>query len=361
MSRIEDAIAVNHQSKTGDSLSLCHAQEKSAMHAHEPGQFRIAVVIPCFRVRRHILDVVGGIDDSVDLVIVVDDACPERSGQHVLANCPDPRLHVVHHEQNMGVGGAVLTGYQKAIDLGANVIVKVDGDGQMDASLIPRFVAPIRSGTADYVKGNRFYDLTHIGRMPTIRLVGNAILSFMTKLSSGYWDIFDPTNGFTAIDARVAARLPHDRIAKRYFFETDMLFRLGTFRAVVVDVPIDAVYGDEVSNLSVRKVLGEFLFKHVRNFCKRIFYNYFLRDMSSASIELVVGLALLLFGVVFGGYHWWYGSTTGVTTPAGTIMLAAMPILVGLQLLLAFLSYDIAATPRLAISPRLGQPIRCRK
>lgn len=198
----------------------------------------VAVVIPCFKVRRHILDVVQGIGSEVDIVIAVDDACPEESGKHLQANCSDSRLSVIFHAQNQGVGGAVLSGYREAVEKGADVIVKVDGDGQMDASLIPLFVAPISSGSADYAKGNRFYDLTHIRRMPGIRLFGNAVLSFMTKLSSGYWDIFDPTNGFTAIDARMASRLPHDRIAKRYFFETDLLFRLGTFRAVPVHAPV---------------------------------------------------------------------------------------------------------------------------
>lgn len=319
----------------------------------------VAVVIPCFKVRRHILDVVAGIGPEVDVIIAIDDACPEQSGQHLQEHCNDSRLVVVYHEQNQGVGGAVLTGYREAVDRGADVIIKIDGDGQMDASLIPQFVAPIHDGMADYAKGNRFYDLTHIRRMPRIRLFGNAALSFMTKLSSGYWDIFDPTNGFTAIDARMAAHLPHDRIAKRYFFETDMLFRLGTFRAVVVDVPIDAVYGDEVSNLSIRKIAGEFLFKHMRNFGKRIFYNHFLRDMSSATVELVFGMLLLAFGIGFGAYHWWEAKASGLPTPIGTVMLAAMPVLVGLQLLLAFLAYDIASTPKMPVSSRLGK--RCAK
>lgn len=314
---------------------------------------RIAVVIPSYRVSRHILEVIASIGSMVDQIIVVDDACPDGSGALVKSQCKDERVIVLTHEVNQGVGGAVLTGYRHAIDSGADIIVKVDGDGQMDLGLLPRFVRPIADGLADYTKGNRFYDLSQIGRMPLVRLVGNAVLSFMAKFSSGYWDVFDPTNGYTAISARVARLLPMDKISKRYFFETDMLFRLGTFRAVILDVPMDARYGDEVSNLRISRILSEFLSKHARNFCKRIFYNYFLRDLSIASLELIAGLILLSFGVGFGAMEWWKSIANGVPTTAGTVMLAAMPVLVGLQLLLAFFSYDIAAVPRQPLSSRL--------
>ena len=306
---------------------------------------RIAVVIPCFRVTRHILGVLGKMGPEVDRIYVVDDKCPDSSGSLVARECRDPRVTVLYHEENQGVGGAVMTGYQAAIADGMTVIVKVDGDGQMDPRLIARFVAPIVRGEADYSKGNRFFDLEQIRAMPTVRLIGNALLSLMTKLSSGYWNLFDPTNGFTAIHADVARHLPFNRISRRYFFETDMLFRLNTLHAVVVDVPMDARYGDEVSNLKISKIVTEFLLKHGRNFAKRIFYNYYLRNMSLASIELPVGLALLVLGAVYGSVHWIESARAGVETPAGTVMLSALPILMGLQLILAFLANDIASVP----------------
>lgn len=322
-----------------------------------PRDTTIAVVIPCFRVRKHILRVIAEIGDEVQQIVVVDDACPDESGKWVIEQCRDPRVEVLFHEANQGVGGAVMTGYRHAIAAGACVIVKIDGDGQMDPALLPRFVTPILRGEADYTKGNRFYDLRHIARMPGRRLFGNAVLSFMAKFSTGYWDIFDPTNGYTAISARVAAALPHERISRRYFFETDLLFRLGTLRAVVMDVPMDANYGDEVSNLKIGAVFGEFLSKHVRNFGKRLFYNYLLRDLSVASLELLFGVVLIAFGTSYGAYHWWQSIETGQGAPTGTIMLAAMPVLVGLQLVLAFLAYDIASVPRHPISDRLGDRI----
>ena len=306
----------------------------------------IAVVIPSYRVKRHILDVIRGIPSLVGRIYVVDDACPDGSGKYVEDNCIDPRVSIHYNEHNAGVGGAVLRGYAEAIADGATIIVKVDGDGQMDPALIPDFIAPIQRREADYTKGNRFFDLAAIRQMPPVRIIGNAALSFMTKISSGYWDLFDPTNGFTAIHADVARRLPVDRISRRYFFESDVLFRLNTLRAVVVDVPMDARYGDEVSNLHIGHIIGDFFSKHLRNGFKRIFYNYFLRDLSLASLELVAGTALMIVGTVIGAYHWWASVHTGIETTAGTVMLAALPLILGLQFVLGFLSYDIASVPR---------------
>jgi dolichol-phosphate mannosyltransferase len=313
----------------------------------------VAVVIPSFKVTRHIIGVIAGMGPEVTRIYVVDDCCPDKSGDFVEASCQDPRVRVLRHEENQGVGGAVMTGYRAAIADGIAVIVKVDGDGQMDPSLIPAFVAPILDGHADYTKGNRFYDLEQIGSMPPMRLFGNAVLSLMTKLSSGYWDLFDPTNGYTAIHADTARHLPFHKISKRYFFETDMLFRLNTLRAAVLDVPMDAQYGDEVSNLKISKIVTEFMAKHVRNFFKRLFYNYYLRDMSLASIELPAGVLLLALGAGYGGWHWAESARAGVATAAGTVMLSALPVLMGVQLILAFLAYDIASVPRRAIHKKL--------
>jgi len=323
--------------------------------ANPSSDARIAVVIPCFKVTQHIADVISAMPSFVWRIYVIDDACPEDSGKFVEANVTDARVKVLYHLQNYGVGGTVMTGYQAAIADGADVIVKVDGDGQMDPSLIPSFVEPILSGEADYTKGNRFYDLEQIRSMPPVRLFGNAVLSLMTKLSSGYWNLFDPTNGYTAIHADVCKHLPFKKISQRYFFETDMLFRLNTLRAVVVDVPMDAKYGEEVSNLKISKIAGEFLFKHARNFFKRLFYNYYLRDLSLASIELPIGLMMLIFGIAYGGYNWYESSQLGVSTPSGTVMVAAMPMLMGLQFVMAFLGYDISSVPRRPRHSKLGK------
>lgn len=310
---------------------------------------RIAVVIPSYKVTRHILDVISRIGSECNRIYVVDDACPEGSGRYVEENCKDERIRVIFHEKNKGVGGAVITGYRAAIEEDQDIVVKIDGDGQMDPTLLPDFVEPIVSGEADYTKGNRFYDLEEIHGMPKIRLFGNAMLSFMAKFSSGYWDLFDPTNGYTAVHVNVLRRLPLHKLSERYFFETDILFRLNIVRAVVVDVPMDASYGDEVSNLKVSKIIGEFMAKHMRNAFKRIAYNYYLRDMSLASLELPMGISLVLFSLCFGGAHWISAAHNNIPSPVGTIMLATVSLLMGVQFLLAFVGHDVAQVPRRVI------------
>lgn len=313
----------------------------------------IAVVIPCYRVKARVLDVLSHIGPDVARIYCVDDACPEGSGDHIEKGCSDRRVKVLRHTQNQGVGGAVMTGYQAALADGAGIVVKLDGDGQMDPALITPLVRPILAGQADYTKGNRFYSLENLQGMPAARLFGNAALSFMTKFSTGYWDIADPTNGFTAVHARVLKVLPLAKIARRWFFETDMMFRLNTLGAVVVDVPMQAVYSDERSNLRIASVLPDFLFRHLANYCKRVFYNYFLRGFSIASVELLLGIALTTFGVAFSAAKWDAAAARGEFASAGTVMIGALGIIIGFQLLLSFLNEDMRSQPRITLQSRL--------
>ncbi|MDE9566244.1 glycosyltransferase family 2 protein [Xenorhabdus bovienii] len=307
---------------------------------------RVAVVIPSYKVKNHILKVIEGIGDDVEKIYVVDDCCPDGTGDFVLESNTDKRVTVLKNDSNQGVGGAVMNGYTKALSDGMDIVVKIDGDGQMDPSLISLFIKPIIAGEADYTKGNRFFNLDRITEMPKIRLFGNAVLSFMTKISSGYWDLFDPTNGYTAIHRDIINHLPMDKISKRYFFESDMLFRLNTLKAVVVDIPMDAKYEDEESNLKIKNIIGDFLFKHTRNFFKRVFYNYYLRDMSLASIELPIGVVLFIFGIATGVTNWLDTINTGIPATPGTVMLSGLPIILGLQLILAFIGHDINNIPK---------------
>ncbi|MCG8592189.1 MAG: glycosyltransferase family 2 protein [Proteobacteria bacterium] len=314
----------------------------------------IAVVIPCYRVRKQILGVLAGIGPECDAIYVVDDACPDQTGALVEEECRDPRVRVLYGERNRGVGGATLEGYRAALAEGARILVKLDGDGQMDPALIPRLVRPLEQGEADYAKGNRFFDLRGLDPMPRIRLLGNSLLSFATKLSSGYWNLFDPTNGFTALHAAVARELPFDKLAPGYFFESDLLFRLGTLRAAVCDVPMPARYGDEPSSLVIRRVIGPFAGRHLVNTLKRLFYNYYLRDFNIASIQLVLGILFTAFGTTWGLRQWAAGSAAGVVSSSGTVMLAALPVLIGVQLILAFLTYDLQNVPRTPLHRRLA-------
>lgn len=333
-------------------------------HDVEPGGRKleaspnIAVVIPAYRAAASLPAVIAGIGPEVGLIVVVDDACPENTYRSI-ETAADRRLVLLRHDVNQGVGGAFLTGLAEALRRNALVVVKVDADGQMDTSQIPALVRPIQESRADFVKGNRFYFLSNAHAMPRVRLLGNLALSFLTKLSTGYWDIMDPTNGFFAVHGAVGSLLDHNRISKRFFFESDMLFHLGLLRARVVDLPMRAIYGDEKSNLSIRRIVWPFLKGHLRNTGLRFLYRYFIRDFSLASIELAAGLVLFLFGLTFGVYSWVHSVATGVLASTGTVMLAAVTLLVGFQLLLAFLNYDIQMSPREPLHPLLDPwPVR---
>lgn len=316
---------------------------------------KVAVVLPCYKSKDHVLDVIKRIGPEVVLIVAVDDACPMGAGAHIEANCSDPRVVVVRNETNLGVGGAVIHGYRVALERGADIVVKIDSDGQMDPAMLPRIIHPIVQRLADYTKGNRFFNVEDVRNMPAVRLLGNAGLSFLTKLSSGYWTMFDPTNGYTAIHRATLELLPLDKIDRRFFFESDLLFRLNIVGAVVVDVPIRAAYGDESSNLRIGRIILPFLWKNMRNFFKRILYRYFLRDMNLGSLELSVGALLLLLGGVFGVGEWARAAAQGVTASAGTVMLAGLPILVGVQMVLGFFAFDIAAVPKTPIQVILGE------
>jgi glycosyltransferase involved in cell wall biosynthesis len=346
-------------SEKGADIAMSKSPSPSAQNPAAPGRMPsartpvIVVVMPCYRERAHVLGVLAGIGDEVHHVLVVDDACPDGTGGHVRAHCGDPRVEVLIHDSNQGVGGATMTGYRRALELGADIIVKVDGDGQMDPAMIPDLVRPIVAGEADYAKGNRFHRFFAVGGMPPVRVGGNMLLSFLSKLSSGYWDVFDPTNGFTAIHARIVRALPLDNISKGFFFESDMLFRLGLMRAVVRDIPMQAHYGDETSAISIPRIIPEFLFKHAVNTGKRIWYAYFVREFSFASIQLVLGVLMLLFGVGYGAYWWRDSAVTGVPATAGTVVLAALPIILGSQFLIAFIGHDTRSVPRTPVHPTL--------
>lgn len=312
----------------------------------------VAVVIPCFRVSRHVLDVIAGIGPDVGSIFVVDDACPEHTADLVESRCTDARVTVIRHPENRGVGGAMATGYHAALDAGADIIVKVDGDGQMNPAQIPQLTRPLLLGQADYAKGNRFYDLELLRAMPRLRLFGNAMLSMVNKISSGYWDIMDPTNGYTAIHRTALSRLPMAKIDSGYFFESDMLARLYTIRAVVRDVPMPARYENESSSLRIGRVLTSFPPKYLRSTFKRIFYSYFLRDFNAGTLQLMGATVVGGAGAAYGIAKWVLSTRTGIAATSGEVMLAALPVLVGVQFLLAAMQFDIQNVPREPLQER---------
>lgn len=329
-------------------------RKTSEMLDTEQKKIHVAVVIPCYQVRDKVLSVISGIGAEVNKIICVDDACPESSGRYIQENCTDSRVIVVYNPENLGVGGAVVHGYRTALELGCDVVVKVDGDGQMDPSLIPLFLKPLLQEKADYTKGNRFTKPEDFSSMPAIRLFGNAALSLLSKPSTGYWRTLDPTNGFTAVHSSVLKLLPLGKLDKRYFFETDMLHHLRNVDACVMDIPMKAVYADEKSNLKWNKILFEFFFKHTRNTVNRLYFQYLIKDFGIATIQLAMGLILTVFGTTMGIISWHRSITTGVTASSGSVMLAALPVILGIQMLLSFLNYDIASVPRTSLTEKLN-------
>ena len=307
---------------------------------------KIAVVIPCYKVSQSLKSVLNDIGSEVTSIYCVDDNCPEESWKvaESIAN-KDSRIRIIRRKRNGGVGAAVISGYKAALEDNAEIIVKIDGDGQMAPQLIPNFIKPIYENRADFIKGNRFYDLKSVSGMPFVRIIGNSMLSFINKLSSGYWNLFDPNNGFTAIHAKVLKLIPMEKLNKRFFLEADMLFRLSTIRAVVKDIPMDSVYGDEKSNLSILNIFLTFPYLYFNRIGKRIFYNYFLRNFNIASLYLILGLFLFFFGIWYGIDSWVELSGKNEIASPGTVMLSAMPIIVGNTYLVGFLAYDMQDIP----------------
>lgn len=306
----------------------------------------VAAVIPCYKVKKHILPLLAKIGPEVSAIYVVDDRCPEGTGEYVRQTHTDSRVKVLFNPTNLGVGGAMIAGFKRALTDGFHIIIKIDGDGQMDPALVPLFIKPIADGLADYTKGNRFFNLESLQEMPAIRIIGNSGLSFLAKLTTGYWNVMDPTNGYFAIHRKALEVIPLEKISRDYFFETDMLFRLNTIRAVVKDIPIKAIYADEKSNLRIPKICVQFPPKFTNRFFKRIFYNYFLRDFNVATIEGLIGLPLMLYGLAYGIMNWVRYSQMDSYTPTGTVMLASLPIILGFQLLLSAINYDIMNVPK---------------
>jgi dolichol-phosphate mannosyltransferase len=322
-------------------------------------RFPVAVVIPCFRGGATIRQVIASIPAIVTRIYVVDDCCPDGTGSRLEGEVTDRRVMVLHNVRNLGVGGAVKRGYVEALRDGATIVVKVDADGQMDPSMIPLLIDPIRNGQADYAKGNRFAPdhrmpsgaLQRSSKpMPVVRRLGNNILSFLHKGLTGYWNIVDPTNGYTAIHRRALESIDIEAVADCYFFETDMLFQLNLAAAAVVDVPIPAHYGDEVSSLSARRVAARFPWFATTRFWKRIYTKYYLQDFNVASLQILFGLPLLTLGTALGIYFWLGALNAGIPATAGEVMFAALPIMIGFQLILSAVSYDVANVPRVPIS-----------
>ncbi|MFP5264528.1 MAG: glycosyltransferase family 2 protein [Blastocatellia bacterium] len=306
---------------------------------------RITTVLPAHNEARHIGGVVRTMPDFVDSIIVVDD-CSKDDTFEVASNCGDDRVIAIRTPSNQGVGGAVVLGYRKGLEINSDILVKMDGDGQMDPTYLSSLLDCLIEHNYDYAKGNRFLAGESLAFMPKHRLVGNIILTFMTKLASGYWHVFDPQNGYTAIKSAALLRLNLEAMHRRFFFENDMLIHLNFFDFRVKDVSIPARYGEEVSDLNPFKISVTFPLLLLRRFFYRVYQKYVLRDFSPIALFLFLGLILAGWGALFGIYLWIESQFTHQLTPTGTIMLSLLPLILGFQLLLQAVVLDIQETPK---------------
>jgi glycosyltransferase involved in cell wall biosynthesis len=305
-----------------------------------PRSLSIGVVLPAFNESRHLASVVAGLPTWVDHIFIVDDASTDGT-MAIAQGLADPRVRAIHHVKNTGIGGAMCTGYAAALQDDCDVVVKMDSDGQMDPAELPALLRPIELGMAEYTKGNRFRRTGRPKGMPRMRWFGSVALSFLTKMASGYWHVFDPQCGFTAITAPTLARLKLDGIARDYFFENDMLIRLNVIDARVVDVSTAALYGDESSTLPIVRVTWAFPLRLVRRFAWRFVKRHVVNDFGLIAMLTFIGAVFLVFGVVFGAYHWVDSAVSGHVATAGTVMIAVVPIILGAQMLLQALSLEV--------------------
>lgn len=320
----------------------------------ELGKLNIIAVIPCYRVEAEIGMVIANLPRYLKHIIFVDDASPDRTAEIVARAAPkDRRILLIRHDKNLGVGGAMVSGFRKALELKADIVVKIDGDGQMDTNHLPELLMPILHRQADYTKGNRFRDFQALQKMPPIRRIGNMVLGFLTKAATGYWNLFDPTNGFVAIHGKVLAQLPLDRIDKTYFFETSMLANLYLLGAVIKDVPMPARYGSEMSNLSIRRSIIEFSAKLLKTLFRRLILKNLIYDFSMASIYMLAGFPLLLFGLTFGISKWVQYSKMKISAPTGTVMLPTLSVILGIQFIIAAIEIDLRSVPKNPLSQQL--------
>jgi glycosyltransferase involved in cell wall biosynthesis len=303
----------------------------------------IAAVVPAYKEEKMIGTVIETMPEFVDHIVIVDDQSPDSTSE-VVASLAHPRVTLIRHEVNKGVGGAIITGHRKAIELGSDVNVIMAGDAQMDPSFLPALLDRVTSEGYGFAKANRFFSPESFSGMPKYRVFGNIILSFMTKLASGYWNLFDPQNGYTAVRTEVLKRVPLQHVAQRYSFENDLLIHLNILQVPAVDVPIPAVYGEEVSSIRLSRVVPELLSLLTRGFWRRIWYRYVLWSFSPIALLLVMGLALFFFGL---GVAIWvcFQIAASVVATAATVMLAALPLMIGTQMLISALQLDIQASP----------------
>jgi glycosyltransferase involved in cell wall biosynthesis len=300
----------------------------------------VAVVVPAFDEERLIGTTLGGIPEFVDQVFVVDDASNDATAERARSN-GDVRVEVISHERNQGVGAAILTGYRRALAAGIDVTCVMAGDNQMDPADLEAIAGPVARGEADYAKANRLFTGRAWELIPHTRYLGNAVLSLLTKIASGYWHVADSQSGYTAIALETLELLDLDRIYDRYGFPNDMLVHLNVINARVRDVPSRPVYGiGESSGIRLRRVVPSISWLLTKAFFWRMREKYVIRDFHPLVFFYVFGLLFLVIGAALG-LTVTVLRVLGNELTVATVVLVALLLIAGLLFTLFAMLFDM--------------------
>jgi glycosyltransferase involved in cell wall biosynthesis len=300
----------------------------------------VAVVVPAYREERLIADTLRGIPAFVDRIYVVDDASDDATADAARA-LGDPRVDVVRHERNSGVGAAIVTGYKRALQDGVDVTCVMAADNQMDPADLERLVAPVARGEVDYAKANRLVSGEAWRVIPRSRYLGNAVLSLLTKIASGYWHVADSQSGYTAISRDMLVQLDLDNVYRRYGFPNDMLVHLNVWNARVRDFPSRPIYGvGERSGIRILNVVPRISWLLLKGFLWRLREKYVIRDFHPLVFFYVLGVLMTIAGLALGVVETVL-RIAGNDVSVGTVVLVALLLIAGSQFTLFAMWFDM--------------------
>lgn len=303
----------------------------------------VGVVVPAYNEGALITQTLESVPGFIDHVFVVDDGSEDKTSEKA-NSVGDGRVQIVRHDVNRGVGAAIVSGYQAAIEGGCDLVAVMAGDHQMDSKYLARLLDPLVDGRADYSKGNRLLSSRRKG-MPGFRLFGNSLLSFLTKVASGYWDVMDPQNGYAATTREVLEALPLDRVYPRYGYPNDMLVKLNAYGFRVVDVVMPPRYGDEKSKIKIWSYIPSVSWLLIKGFFWRMKEKHVLQSFHPLVLFYALGLTLLPLGVLSGFYMLYLRLSTGGITAASAIIPMFL-LITGLQSLFFAMLFDMQSTKK---------------
>tara|TARA_A100001011_G_C14235217_1_gene810677 strand:+ start:163 stop:1104 length:942 start_codon:yes stop_codon:yes gene_type:complete len=301
---------------------------------------KTGVVIPCFMGGDITLKLVEDLKIYADLIVLIDDKCPLQTGKKLKEKFNDPNIEVIFNKENLGVGGATKKGFDFLLKKRCEIIIKMDADYQMDPAHIPKLINPIIRKECDSTKGNRFTNVDSLLKMPKLRLIGNTFLSYLSKLSTGYWEIFDPTNGFIAFDSNSLKKISYSKADNRYFFETDILFRCSLQNINIKNISIDSLYNNHFSSLQPLKEMIPFFIKNLKLLFKRIIYQYFLLDFNVGSVNLILSIFFGITSFFYLVYLLIKTNMTNIYTSSGQASFFSIISVISMQFFLSFIFYD---------------------